>query len=92
MAKLVHHITIEKTTNGEAQSKTFSLNGKEYLLYQALSEVKGDTIPITKLCSDLEMELSHLRVTKRNLTRLLEGWAKIDSLYGNGYSLKIENT
>lgn len=92
MAKLLHSVEIVKTVNGEEQSKTFSLNGKEYTLYNALKEAKGDIVQVTKLISTLEMELSHLRVTKRNLSRLLQGWAVIDNLYGNGYSLKIQNT
>jgi len=70
--------------------KSFSLNSKEYLLYKILLEAKPDTVQFTKIMDETEMSLSHMRVTKRNLSRLLEGWAEINAVYGNGYRLMFQ--
>lgn len=89
MSKFNHAITIERVVNGRKEEKVLQLNGKEYILYKKLLENLGNIVQVTSLMTELEMNLSHLRVTKRNLSRLLEGWAIIDSKYGNGYKLTM---
>lgn len=82
-------VIVKRVINKVEWRRSFSLNKREHALFMALKEANGEVVSIPKLLRDLEIRIEHLRVSKRNLERLLEGWIFLGTVYGNGYFMRF---